>query len=192
VLYGIRGLLLLLLDWLKGLLKRRRPPRSPGSGPAGGTPQTPGGGGPSGSSGPSAAGTSGKAASTGAASAAPGPAAAERAAPAPVPNALSTPAPQAPRRQDTERATAEARTAEQQPSGGLKPQPEPAAPAATPDKPKPAAKKGAAAKKSGAAKKSAAKKTSGENRASAARVQKKAARRGIRLKSGDAGQSGFD
>ena len=174
VLYGIRGLFLLLFDWIQGFFKKKRPRATPprGSSPPSSSP--PNSNPPTSQQGPAGSDTG-----------------AARAGEA-VPNALKT-APQ--------RAAAEAPAA-----GGVKPAPEPASMAPPKAKPKqepepePAQKPASAPAPAAATTKKVAKKKAkarpskagSETGTTAAKVQKKAPRRGIRLKTGDGDQSSFD
>jgi len=183
VLYGIRGLFLLLFDWIKGFFKpKRRPNRRPG-----------------GSSGGAGSGTAGSS-SPGLDSSAPtasGSPDAKTPADETVANALQTASPRPPTAQTG--------------SPGARPSPAVAdADAQPPAKKAPAAKKPVAKKqvatkpatkkpatKKPATKKPATKKKAQpraepgttDSRSSAAKVQKKATRRGIRLKTDDGNSS---
>ena len=223
VLYGLRGILILLWDILKNALKPKakpapKKPRPPASGGTGGpAPAGPAGSGPgpaatAGGSAPIAA-SAGAAAAAPQTAAAPAPVAASSPHPAPVivpaepasavtPPAVSTPqaAPAAAPKEDVApipRAPAPAREpesagpAEAAPAVDTTPQPPAPAPRATPKKRAPAktsggTKKATSRKKAAARKTDGAPKTKAEPKSVAAQsVQKKAPRRGIRLKIDD-------
>jgi hypothetical protein len=181
VLYGIRGLFLLLFDWIKGLFKPKRRPTRPPGGPSGGT----------GSGSPRSASPASGSPNSGSPSA-------KSVSGATVTNALQT----APSRPSTTEAASLAPTAtaaplaiadDAPPSAVKTPAPAPAAPKPVTPKPvtpkpvtqKPATKQRTTKKKA----QPRAKPVTTETRSSAAKVQKKAARRGIRLKTDDGDSS---
>ncbi len=177
VLYGIRGLFLLLFDWIQGFFKKKRPRATP---PRGSSPP---------SSKPDVARIR-RPRRKGAAGSDIGAAGAGET----VPNALKT-APQ--------RAAAEVSDA-----AAVKPTPEPSSKSSPAPAPTPASDSGACNKpqqerrrrrprtpaKKVAKKKAKARpsQAGSESRTTAAKVQKKAPRRGIRLKTGDGDQGSFD
>jgi len=179
VLYGIRGLFLLLFDWIQGFFKKKRPVGAPprGSNPPSSNPpssKSPG-------SNPTSSNPTGSNPPTSPQGAAGSDPAAPR-ADATVPNALKT-APTDAIAAEVPDAAAEKPTP--QPSSKSSPAPKPSSaqvPATTPARKK-TAKKKAKARPS---------KAGGESKTTAAKVQKKAPRRGIRLKTGDGDQSSFD
>jgi hypothetical protein len=180
VLYGIRGLFLLLFDWIQGFFKKKRPRAT-----------LPTGSGPPRSSPPSSGTTSSNPPTSPAGAA--GSDVGDSGASETVPNALKT-APQ--------RAAAEVSDAAAvKPAPGLSSEPLSApapAPASTPAPARAPARK-TAKKTTTTAKKVAKKKAKArpsqadsESQTTAAKVQKKAPRRGIRLKTGDGDQGSFD
>ncbi len=187
VFYAVRGIFLLLFDLVKNLLKKKPvppPPQRPGSSGAGGTPSGGGGGAPSPGAGPAGETSAAAPASESAAGVQPGPppVAKEQAETAPEgpsrPSAPVAPGPAA-------EAAAPVQPPAAKPSAAVPQAPEQGATptASEPSKKRQGVVEKAPAPKQRTAKKRVAKKAGAKSRtASAAMTQKKAPRRGIRLK----------
>jgi multidrug efflux pump subunit AcrB len=198
ILYAIRGIFLLLYDWIKGLVKRKFSESPPSRPPSGGGPGTPGAGPPSaGGPLPNALRSGGGSSASKAQAADPAKAAgstvdvvvAER--PGAQAVAETTPEPLA----SVEQPAAEKRVTESAPKQVTKQATQKAL-----QKPAKTASTGRATPKSAAqrASKATASKATTEStskatpKTSAVKVQKKVSRRGIRLKTGDGDQTTFD